>query len=103
MPIERILRLPVHEEHFIVGDDVTALPDRQRVTVAVMLARFAYPDIVDRDVEVVSTSHLPRKRKHTLQHRYVAGQIIRLREECRERFGRQDRDKVSDSKSAGGA
>ena len=40
-PVERFRRPPVHEEDFVVGDDVTALPDRQRSVLAVVFARLA--------------------------------------------------------------
>ena len=43
----------------------------------------------------------PGSASTPLQHGNVARQIIPFREECREWFGRLDRDKFGDSKSAG--
>ena len=73
----------------------------QRSTAAVALARLAHLDLVDRDGELISANRLPGKRQHALQHRHAARQIAAICEECRERFGRLDRDKFGDSKSAG--
>ena len=41
-PSSEVRRLPVHEEDFAVGDDVAALPDGQRATAAVTLARHTH-------------------------------------------------------------
>src|ERR1700737_5290031 len=75
-PIERIRRLPVHEEDLAIDDFATALPDGKRATAAVVLARRTQFDLVDRDGEMISANRLPRKRQHALQQGDAAGQIM---------------------------
>jgi hypothetical protein len=58
-PIERVHRLPVHEEDLTLGNDVAALPDRQRSASAVVLARLAHFEIIDGDDETASANCLP--------------------------------------------
>src|SRR5258708_3967384 len=101
-PVERVRRPPVHEKDLTVGDDVTALPDGQRATASVMLARRTPLDRVDRDRELISANGLPRKRQHALQQWNAARQIAAICEECCQRFRRLDRDKLGDGKSASG-
>src|SRR5712691_3469697 len=100
-PVERIRRLPVHEEDLAIGDDATALPDGKRATAAVMLARLPHLDLVNADGEILPAHRLPGKRQHTLQHGNAARQIMAISQKCRERFWRQHRDQVGDRKSAG--
>jgi hypothetical protein len=48
--VQRVLGLPVHEKEFVLADNTTAVPDRQRPAAAVSLARFTHVDLIDRDV-----------------------------------------------------
>ncbi len=95
-PVQRVRRLPVHQEELTRGDDVASLPDGKRPTPSVAFARRAHRNRIDHYREPFPTNGLPGKRQDALQHGNATRQIAAVCEEDSEGLWRQDGNKFGD-------
>jgi hypothetical protein len=81
--VERVWRVPIHQEDFASGDNTTALPHRKQTALAVTVACRTHGTSVDRHEQIVPADGLACHSEDTLDQWNAGRQIASFREKGR--------------------
>src|ERR1700681_662930 len=88
--VQRRRLVPVHDKDFALTECATALPGREQTTAAVVFARPAHLDPVDRYCEIPAADGLRWQCQNAFDERHAAWEISPIGEEGRQRLRRED-------------
>lgn len=85
--IQRVRRLPVHDEKLTLTNDVATSPGRQRSVASIARASLPHRNAIDRDDKRLPAGSLASQGKHALKPGDPDRQIAVLIKERGERLG----------------